>query len=69
MKPGGQNIYCSELSTMLLTRNAHFEAKKPSEQFALIFKSDSSLLLISRSGIIGIFSPLSRSLTFWASQI
>ena len=42
--------YCSELDTAQLTRGVHFEAKKLSQQCALILGSDSSLLLTGRDG-------------------
>ena len=49
--------YCDQLGTvLLLTREVDFEAKKLLQQLALILKSVSSLLLISRAGIIGNFS-------------
>ena len=48
---------CSQLGTvLLLTREVDFEAKKLLQQLGLILKSVSSLLLISRAGIIGNFS-------------
>ena len=51
-----KETYCSDLGTvLLLIREIHFEAKKLLKYFALISKSDSSLLLISRGGIIGTF--------------
>ena len=51
--------YCSELATvLLLIRGAHFEARKLLKQFALISKSDSSLLLVSRREITGTFFQL-----------
>ena len=51
---------CSELGTvvLLIKGGVHFEAKKLLKQFALILKSDSRFLLISRGGIIGTFFPL-----------
>ena len=43
---------------LLLTRGVDFEAKKLLTEFPLILKSDSSLLLIRRAGIIGNFFSL-----------
>ena len=68
---------------LLLIRGVHFEAKKLLKQLALILKSDSSLLLIRRGGIIGTFFPLKNlskidqyvlelaleSLSFWANRL
>ena len=42
----------------LLTRGAHVVTDKPCKWFALILKSDSSLLLITKGRTIGHFSPL-----------
>ena len=51
--------YSGELSpALLLTRGVDFDVKKLLKWFALILKSDSTLLFISRSGIIGNVFPL-----------
>ena len=50
-------IYCSQLCAVLsLTSRLHFEVQKLVKKSTLILKSGSSLLLISRGGIIGVFS-------------
>ena len=52
-------IYCDEKGTvLLLTRGLDFEAKKMSNYFALILKSNSSLLFFRWDRIFGNFSPL-----------
>ena len=51
--------YSGELGpALLLTRGVDFDVKKLLKWFALILKSESTLLFISRSGIIGNVFPL-----------